>query len=460
MVWSRVLASLPNDVRHQKMAWNLERRLAPAPIIPFICPCLLRSTMVTRRPLTSAVQTAMVAFSTTPSPPLVTKRFNRHEIFSVDVDRQFAVVAELLQQLSVPQWPSLPPPKPHPNPSVAAKQKSTYAMMLSYDGRSFPGGFEFNPSFPPDNKTVQGTVTEHIKSVAGISHKLWVATAGRTDAKVSAKGALVSFATRGHITDNEKFIDDLNSCFSNEEMRIHGVQEVDSSFHASFATTAREYLYILPVLRGECDNSNHLQALADVSDTLLSAVVGEELDYLGISAGKVKTQTTLCKFQNAGCWYYGATKDEGSLQRKDEVVPGFENCWRSIIERGGERNEYSGCLVFKVKSNRFLRRMVRKLINSVLLDASDVLTHYPNDRLARKEEWEQKWRKRVENKDRGGNDAAPPVCAIDSCIVGLFCMYTFTHISLLLILTWAGSTYLFVFVAGTVLMARRCVVKS
>lgn len=352
----------------------------------------------------------MVAFSTTPPPP-VAKRFNRHEIFSVDVDRQFAVVADLLQQLPVPPWPNLPESKPHPNPTVAAKQKATYAMMLAYNGRSFPGGYEINPSFPPDNPTVQGVLTEQIKSVAGISHKLWVATAGRTDAKVSAKGALVSFATRNHIEDQGSFIDDLNNCFPDEgEMRIHGIQEVDSSFHASFATTAREYVYVLPVLKNEFDDSNKLQALADVSDSLLSSVVGEELDYLGLSAGKVKTQTTLCKFQFAGCWYYGVDKDEVSVQEKSDVVPGFGDCWRMIIEREEQHNEYSGCLVFKVKSNRFLRRMMRKLINSVLMDASDVLETYvdQDERMARKEQWKQKWRERVETKDRGGNDAAPP----------------------------------------------------
>lgn len=366
--------------------------------------------MVTRRPLASAVQTAMVAFSTTHSPP-VAKRFNRHEIFSVDVDRQFAVVADLLQQLPVPPWPNLPESKPHPNPTVAAKQKATYAMMLAYNGRSFPGGYEINPSFPPDNPTVQGVLTEQIKSVAGISQKLWVATAGRTDAKVSAKGALVSFATRNYIDDHETFIDDLNDCFPDEgEMRIHGIQEVDSSFHASFATTAREYVYVLPVLKNECDDSNKLQALADVSDSLLSSVVGEELDYLGISAGKVKTQTTLCTFQLAGCWYYGSDKDEVSVQEKSDVVPGFGDCWNMIIKREEQHNEYSGCLVFKVKSNRFLRRMMRKLINSVLMDASDVLEKYADqdERMARKEQWKQKWRERVETKERGGNDAAPP----------------------------------------------------
>ena len=103
-------------------------------------------------------------------------------------------------------------PKVHPNPTVPAKQKSTYAMMVSYDGKSFPGGYEINPSFPPDNPTVQGTLTDHITNVAGIPNKLWVATAGRTDAKVSAKGALVSFAAREHIADHNSFIDELNNC--------------------------------------------------------------------------------------------------------------------------------------------------------------------------------------------------------------------------------------------------------
>ena len=54
--------------------------------------------------------------------------------------------------------------------------------------------------------------------------------------------------------------------------------------------------------------------------------------------------------------------------------------------------------------------MMRKLINSVLMDASDVLQAYVDrdDRFSRRNEWQNRWKDRVETKDRSGNDAAPP----------------------------------------------------
>lgn len=351
-----------------------------------------------RRPLTSAV---MLAFSPTG------RRFNRHEYFSLDIGRQFDIVAPLLDLLPLPDWPSLPIPTQHPNPTV--KRKHTYAMLISYNGIRFPGGYEINPSFGADKPTCQGELHKNIMSVLGMS-KLWVATAGRTDAKVSAKAGLVSFATREEI-EPDIFVDELNASFEHGEIKIHGMKAVDSSFHASFGTTAREYLYILPILRNEYGDSRQLQMLADVADSMLSNVVGKELDYIGISAGKVKTATTNCTFHNAGCWYYDT---DDCIRKENNVVPGFSDCWESVCQqykkRDSEQCEYIGCMVFKVKSNRFLKRMMRKLINSVLLDASEVLETYQDHAtiLAAKDEWKDKWRQRVDTKDRSGNDAAPP----------------------------------------------------
>lgn len=343
----------------------------------------------------------MLAFS--PS----ARRFNRHEIFSLDTGRQFDIVPRLLDSLPLPNWPVLPTPTQHPNPTV--KRKRTYAMLISYNGIRFPGGYEYNPSFPPEKPTVQGLLTSRMLSLLSMK-KLWVATAGRTDAKVSAKAGLVSFATREEIP--LKFVDELNSRFEGGEIKIHGLQSTDSSFHAAFGTTSREYLYILPVLRNEFSNSDQLSALADVANCMLSNVVGRELDYIGISAGKVKTATTLCTFENAECRYYGT--DERTDTNND-IVQGFASCWESVcqehMQQDSEKCEYVGCIVFRVRSNRFLKRQMRKLINSVLLDASEVLETYQHDPvqiIAAKEKWKDKWRKRVHTKDRGSNDAAPP----------------------------------------------------
>eukprot|EP00566_Odontella_aurita_P022703 CAMPEP_0113585298 /NCGR_PEP_ID=MMETSP0015_2-20120614/33611_1 /TAXON_ID=2838 /ORGANISM="Odontella" /LENGTH=136 /DNA_ID=CAMNT_0000490503 /DNA_START=2 /DNA_END=408 /DNA_ORIENTATION=+ /assembly_acc=CAM_ASM_000160 len=82
--------------------------------------------------------------------------------------QQFAIAPELFR--SLPLHPNsnpprgLPPPVPHRNPTM--KLNPTYALVVSYDGTAFPGGYEKNPNL--DVPTVQGVLSERISSAIGL----------------------------------------------------------------------------------------------------------------------------------------------------------------------------------------------------------------------------------------------------------------------------------------------------
>lgn len=337
------------------------------------------------------------------------RRFNSHDFFSVHREKQFSIIPRLLDSLPLPDWPNLPEPVPPQNPS--RKKKPTYAMLVSYNGQNFSGGYEHNPNLPPQQATVQGTLGRHLASIlndpSGRGAK--IATAGRTDALVSAKASLMTFNTWLHL-DIESFVSDINACYQSGELTVHGVRSVDSTFHASFGTTAREYIYVLPILKEEHSDVGRLVKTAAVVDCLLSDAIRQELDYYSLSKGAVKSADTLCTLQKARCFFFDPSgkclygpKDSES----HDIVPGFSRSWKESIT-GGFEGEFLGCLVFNVKSNRFLRKMMRKLVNGVLMEAATILHAEPylDVPVGTDPWWKNKWRRGLKKLDRSGNDAA------------------------------------------------------
>ena len=353
-------------------------------------------------------------------------RSSLHHFFSPEQSTdQFAAVPELLASLplppeSVPPFLDLPSHKPHPNPYQ--RIRPTYALVVSYDGRAFPGGFEHNSSL--DAPTVQGTLTERLWQVTG-NDRIRISTAGRTDAKVSAKAALITFPTKDEL-DERALMDNLNGMSRKGDIAIRSASRVHSSFHATFGTTAREYLYVLPLMfqdqnsPSSSDEGGCASRIARIADALLGEVVGKEMDYVGMSKGKIKSQDSLRTLLNAGCWYYNSSGipggADGSGGRDDDVVLGFGDCWKDVCRRVSsdhgirdDNNARGSCLVFRVKGDRFLRRMMRKVVNSVLLEASEVLIEVGDEDLPQEGTgWRVRWRDRVERKDRTGNGPAPP----------------------------------------------------
>jgi len=189
---------------------------------------------------------------------------------------------------------------------------------------------------------------------------------------------------------------------------------------------------------------------------MLQQVINKPTDYIGMSSGKLSSKNTVCTLLKAGCWCYDCdgqvmvtggsdssrhgnnnnihftTDDDDDKtaameETKKDVVPGFGEKWKEHVtseilptssshqhnsDHKEEKEQFTGqCLVFQLKGNRFLRRMVRKIVNSVLQEAEDVVSFYCKNGTMTEElekEWIHQWEERVQEKIRSGNGPAPP----------------------------------------------------
>jgi tRNA pseudouridine(38-40) synthase len=316
-------------------------------------------------------------------------------------------------------------------------------MILSYNGIHFPGGYEHNPKLCTNQQpTVRGVLTQRIAKVLQkkSNHKLHISTAGRTDAFVSAKSALCSFTTSTLLVEEAAAVaaaadtvdfqhsssqimerDDspfgalcrrLNNESQNNDITVHSILPVSSSFHATFSTTAREYVYALPIRLCSPQTMSDTLLQCFVADKLLNSLQNLPLDYFAFSS--------TCTLKQAGCWlydsdgeclHYSSSVNSSSLDNK-EVTRGFGDAWRDVLLQ--EEQKLCCCLVFRLKADRFLRRMIRKLINALLQETMHIISEYttslPNSAILGKEdEWKNRLILRLEQKDRSNNPPAPPI---------------------------------------------------
>lgn len=375
---------------------------------------------------------------------------NQHEFFR-NTDLFTTLIPSLFEALPLPHDAI-----PRGIVPVSSRNKfqktSTFAMILSYNGIHFPGGYEHNPNLCTHQQpTVRGVLTQRVAKVLQkkSNHKLHISTAGRTDAFVSAKSALCSFTTSTLLVEaaaaaavvtaatdvqhsSSQIMEQedtpfgalcrrLNEESQNNDITVHSILPVSSSFHATFSTTAREYVYVLPILLHNPQTMNDTLLQCFVADKLLNSLQNLPLDYFAFSSGKVKTATTICTMKEAGCWLYNSDGEclhyatsVNSLALADrEVTRGFGDAWRDVLFLQEEQN-LCCCLVFRLKADRFLRRMIRKLINALLQETMHIINEYkiglPNsDIIGKEDEWKNRLIHRLEQKDRSNNPPAPPI---------------------------------------------------
>lgn len=110
-----------------------------------------------------------------------------------------------------------------------------YKCILSYDGTNF-SGYQIQPK----GRTVQGEL-EAVLSKIHKGREIKVVASGRTDAHVHAVGQTIHFDTDLNIP-TEKWKLALNSLLP-EDICVNDVMPVESSFHARFDVSSKEYRY-------------------------------------------------------------------------------------------------------------------------------------------------------------------------------------------------------------------------
>lgn len=198
-----------------------------------------------------------------------------------------------------------------------------YFLELSYKGTAFSG-------FQTQENAV--TIQEEVENAFAVLQRDKVTMTGssRTDAGVHARQNFFHFDYSGLI--HPQFLYKINAILS-QSIVIEGIREVLPDAHCRFDAKARTYQY-------------YIYAHKD-------------------------------PFLEDRAWYYPYSLNKELLQQAATLVLGFED-FTSFSKRNtqvksfqckllfSEWREEGGCLVYKVKANRFLRGMVRALVSTML----------------------------------------------------------------------------------------------
>jgi tRNA pseudouridine(38-40) synthase len=264
-------------------------------------------------------------------------------------------------------------------PTFKFKKKQSFRLVLAYAGQYFCGWQR-----QPNNvlsPSVQEVVEGAIQSAFIENGRPDVRVSGRTDSGVHALGqvARVRILAKGGPYKAATLPVSVHDVFetlyvaaneANFTWRCLSVTTASDSFHPTFGTISRSYIYtidatalsdlcisFLPTCIQSSRNILHQQLLEEIVvilNSLLEILEDKELDYIAFSYGKVKTESTLCSLQHA------------KVRLCKEVVSKSEET----------------VLTFEFTGNRFLRRMVRKLVGTslhiaiqIFIDASTLTNH-------------------------------------------------------------------------------------
>jgi len=209
-----------------------------------------------------------------------------------------------------------------------------YKITLEYNGKDFQGSQAQNGK--ETVRTVQSELESGLSKFFG--ENIETNFAGRTDTGVHATGQVVNFKLNQELNDLEtnpdKLLISLNS-FLPQDMVISQIADAPLDFHARFSAKAREYSYKIflrrqrPVLR--------LDSLMWHKGPLdFDKMSARAQEYLGHHDFK----------------YFAKTENE-------------ENTFCNILESNLIK-ESDICFKYKIKADRFLRHMVRRIVGELI----------------------------------------------------------------------------------------------
>ena len=245
------------------------------------------------------------------------------------------------------------------------RRGQSFKITVAYKGSSYCG-WQIQPS--NEIPSVQQTLINILDPILGNNNDVEakkkpidIRVCGRTDAGVSAiaqvcrvrtlrsSNEITSIGIQNRINDDMLLtgIGNKNS-LDGKNLFCTSVQKVGDKFHPTFGAQNRAYAYIIDSIElGELinsipDASNNVsvEKVVFILNKMARRVEGLELDYKGLSFGKVKTSTTLCTILRARVSQISLNNHEDSLIQE--------------------------AICFEFVGNRFLRRMIRIMVSTLL----------------------------------------------------------------------------------------------
>ncbi len=201
-----------------------------------------------------------------------------------------------------------------------------YFLELSYDGGGYCG-WQRQPSQP----SVQQILEEALSKL--LRNEIFVTGAGRTDTGVHASYYVAHFDTPDVIDDTDQFLFKLNHILP-PDIAVQGVRVVPDEIHARFSAVEREYRYFIDPCKSPFTRHTTWQYSVPLDVTRMNeaaAFLLETSDFTSFAKLNSGNKTNICRVSHAR-W---------------EVEP-------------------DGKLCFTIRSDRFLRNMVRSIVGTLV----------------------------------------------------------------------------------------------
>ena len=243
------------------------------------------------------------------------------------------------------------------------KKGQSFKITVAYKGSSYCGW-----QIQPNNEvpSVQQTLIEILDPILGNNDKsnnrgkqkikpIDIRVCGRTDAGVNAMAQVCRVRTSRSLNEVTAIdVQNRINSLGQSTLCCTNVERVNDKFHPTFGARSRAYVYLIDTDKlntfiksiATVVNYDPIERMEHILNQMLSKVEGLELDYIGLSYGKVKTSTTLCTLSRARV----------SRVSVNDAIEGS-------TEQHSSTNE---ALCFELVGDRFLRRMIRIMVSTLL----------------------------------------------------------------------------------------------
>lgn len=240
----------------------------------------------------------------------------------------------------------------------SSRKGQSFKISLAYRGDTFCGWqIQLQNDMPSVQQTIIDCLDPILKKYEDANSKkkldkpIDVRVCGRTDAGVSAISQVCRVRTTKSVedvcpSDIKEAINSSNKGRSGSIMCTEVVR-ISGKFHPTFGAKCRAYVFCLDssplVSLAKSFGSNAtIKDISLIMDVMLQTIEGKELDFFALSFGKVKTETTLCELPVA----------------------------RAVLV---QTNNSEAAIAIHLVGDRFLRRMVRILVATVLRETISIM---------------------------------------------------------------------------------------